>query len=172
MFKTAGRIPLEYSLSPHFWWSLLIVWFCQMQNKSEDLTHPDSHCRNWAALLFQVLFQRSKQLISGYSNEGNGWPQVIPEDSGCFSSLHVKCTSHVSNTMLLLQEHIHPTPAQKHGCMWEFGVAASPSHLHQLNLTACISGWGERTDKGKTVHQSSIKEIHGCFPQTKRGYNP
>lgn len=29
----------------------------QMQDKSKDLTHPPSHCRNSAALLLQVLFQ-------------------------------------------------------------------------------------------------------------------
>lgn len=51
--------------------------------------------------------------------------------------------------------------------MCEFGVAASPSHLHQLNLTVYISGWGERTDKGKpALPQPSIKEVHGHFPQT------
>lgn len=70
--------------------------------------------------------------------------------------------------MLLLQIHpIHPMLPQKHVCMCEFCVAASPSHLQQLNLTACISGWGERTDKGKPVlPQSCIKEVYGCFPQT------
>jgi len=49
------------------WWSLLIVHFCQMQDKPKDLTHSGSHCRNSAALLFHVLFQRSKKLIFGYN---------------------------------------------------------------------------------------------------------
>lgn len=90
-----------------------------MQNKSKNLTHPCSCCRNSAALLFQVFFQKLSSLALDIINEGNSWQLKLSPRTQAglahYVGTHTSRTSG-SNTKSSSSESIRIPPCHKCTC--------------------------------------------------------